>query len=101
MAGRLARDAPHLDGTEPIAVWFDVAWATYADLLTNIDQDQLDFMTERWEEIGADHDLDQPTMDTWGTSERAQHGQAALMAMLGGPGAMGADSGASPGIGEG
>lgn len=89
MAGRIARDAPHLDGTEPIAVWFDVAWATYADLLATLDQDHLDVIEETWGKVSADHDTENPTMETWGTSEEAQAGQAALMAMLGGMPGMG------------
>lgn len=89
MAGRLARDAPHLDGTEPIGVWFDVAWATYADLLKDLDRDHLDAIDNAWEETVAEYDTTQPTMENWGTSDKAQEAQAALMAMVGGMPPMG------------
>lgn len=82
MAGRLARDAPHLDGSEPIAVWFDVAWATYADLIASLDQRHLSAIEDAWEEVAFAPE--KQTMETWGASETAQQGQASLMAMLGG-----------------
>lgn len=90
MAGRLARDASHLDGSEPIGVWFDVAWATYADLISELDRDMFDHIKDRWDDLSAELDENgKPTPESWGASESAQQGQAALMAMFGGSPDMG------------
>lgn len=94
MAGRLARDAPHLDGSEPIGVWFDVAWSVYADLLKDLDRDHLDAIEDTWEDTLSKGDPANPTPEEWGTSERAQQGQAAMFAMVGGM--PGGDGGAFP-----
>lgn len=92
MAGRIARDAPHLDGSEPIGMWVDVAWATHADLLLTLDRERLDLIEEAWEDLTADYDTSKPTMETWGNSPQAQEAQAALLALVGGMPGMGSPS---------
>ena len=89
MAGRLVREAPHLDGTEPIGVWCDAVWSIYADILKDLDREHLDVIEDAWEDITADYDTSQPTAETWGTSEKAQAAQAALLARVGGMPGMG------------
>lgn len=98
MSGQMAATAPHLDGTEDIGVWFDVAWATYANMLVSLDRDKLDALEQTWDELAAELSADgRPTPETWGASEKAQQGQAAMMAMFGGgPG----DMGMAPGVGD-
>lgn len=96
MAGRIARDAPHLDGSEDIGVWFDVAWSVYTDMAMQIDRDRMDHLDELWRQLNSASDDGMPTAEEWGTSEQAQRGQAALMSMLGGSPSMGA----APGVGD-
>jgi hypothetical protein len=101
MAGLIARDAPHLDGSEDIGVWFDVAWAAYLDISIRLGQAgvQLDTITDIFEELGAETDENgQPTPEQWGASEKAQRGQASLMAMFGASPDMG--MGSAPGVGD-
>lgn len=96
MAGRIAMAAPHLDGSEDVGVWFDVAWHAYLTMaieLAAVDPDAID---EMWTSLLSESEDGQPTPEEWGTSERAQKGQAALMAMFGGS----PDMGAAPGFGE-
>jgi hypothetical protein len=96
MAGRIARDAPHLDGSEDIGVWFDVAWSVYTDMAMTLDRDRLDHLEELWDTLRSASTDGQPTPEEWGASEKAQRGQAAMMSMFGGDPNMGA----APGIGE-
>lgn len=99
MTGHVAATAPHLDGSEDIGVWFDVAWAAYMHVAltlgtAGVKQEAVD---DIWE--GLTEKLDdngQPTPETWGTSESAQRGQAAMFAMFGAS----PDMGAAPTIGD-
>lgn len=99
MAGRITADAPHLDGTEPIGVWFDVAWAAYMEIIlkmgaVGVQQEVLD---DLWGELAAELTPDgQPTPESWGTSQQAQQGQAAMFAMFGAT----PDMGAAPTVGD-
>lgn len=102
MAGLIARDAPHLDGSEDIGVWFDVAWAAYLDVSLRLGTAgiQSEVIDDVWEELAAETDANgQPTPEQWGASEKAQRGQAALMAMFGASPDMG-DAGMAPGVGD-
>lgn len=99
MAGRLAREAPHLDGSEPIGVWFDAAWATYLDVQLAMGQVGVEEekLQEAYESLGEPlDDNGQPTPETWGTSTQAQQGQAAMFAMFGAT----PDMGAAPTVGD-
>lgn len=86
MTGQLTLRAPHLDGTEPIAVWFAAAWALYADFAVTHGRDgveALDSLMDSLCEPGED-DPDGvaaagPTMETWGADEEAQAAQAEFM----------------------
>lgn len=99
MAGHIAATAPHLDGSEDIGVWFDVAWASYMHVsiqlgMTGAKTDAIDEVWDAFAEpIGEQAG---PTPETWGTSAEAQQGQAAFMAMFGGGGGMGA----APAVGD-
>lgn len=98
MSGLLVRNAPHLDGTEPIGVWYDAAFSCYVEMALQIDRDKLDALDELQTSLEAENDDGKPTMETWGTSEQAQRGQAAMLAMVGG---LGDDMGATPSAGSG
>ena len=99
MSGHMAATAPHLDGSEDIGVWFDVAWASFMHVsmqaggsgasMDAID-DAYEGLSERLTEDGK------PTPEEWGTSEAAQRGQAAMFAMFGAT----PDMGAAPSVGE-
>lgn len=90
MAGQLAIRAPHLDGSEPIGLWFDAAWAVYGDFLMDVDSQRLDVLDEAMtgllepdvDQDGAPTGADAPTMETWGADPAAQASQAALMRSL-------------------
>jgi hypothetical protein len=98
MSGLLIRHAPHLDGTESIGVWFDVAWSVYLEAGVFMSKfGGVDVLDDLWEDLDSQISEDgKPTPEEWGTSEKAQRGQDALMSMLGGMGGMGM----APGIGE-
>lgn len=87
MAGQLTLRAPHLDGSEPIAVWFEVAWALYSDFALTHGRDgveALDSLMDTLNELGDDDPdtADGPTMETWGADPEAQAAQADLMRTL-------------------
>lgn len=99
MAGHIAATAPHLDGSEDIGVWFDVAWAAYLHICLQMGAVgvQLDTIDELWDGLAADVDENgKPRPEEWGTSEKAQRDQANLMAMFGG----GPGMGAAPSVGD-
>lgn len=99
MTGSLARDASHLDGSEDIGVWFDVAWATYLDLSVRLAGAGIKSaaIDDAYDDLAAETDENgQPTPEQWGASEKAQRGQAALMSMFGGS----PDMGMAPNIGD-
>lgn len=99
MAGHIAASAPHLDGSESIGVWFDVAWASYlhVGMQMGVAGAKAEAIEDAWEDLAAELDENgQPTPETWGTSTRAQQGQADLMAMFGAS----PDMGAAPGVGD-
>jgi hypothetical protein len=90
MAGQLAIRAPHLDGTEPIKVWFAAAWAVYVDFMLAARDGHMDAIDDAMntltepnpDQAGADG----PTMDTWGADAEAQAAQAQWMASMSGMG---------------
>jgi hypothetical protein len=97
MAGQIAATAPHLDGTESIGVWFDVAWAAYVEIMLKLTPDALDAIENVWDELDdATDENGKPTPEEWGASAKAQQGQAALMAMFGGA----PDMGFAPNVGD-
>jgi hypothetical protein len=97
MAGQIAVSAPHLDGTESIGVWFDVAWHAYVELMLKLDPQSLEHIETVWDELDDQLTPDgKPTPEEWGTSTKAQAGQANLMAMFGGS----PDMGAAPSFGD-
>lgn len=85
--GTLAREGLHPDQAPemPVGVWCDAAWSAWTDLLLRIDgQERVDALQQMWDEINTPLDKPEPTMADWGTSDAAQAGAAALMAMMGG-----------------
>lgn len=99
MAGHIAATAPHLDGSESIGVWFDVAWASYMHVSMQLGMTgaKTEAVDEVWEQFAEETDENgKPTPETWGTSEKAQQGQAAFMAMFG----AGPDTGMAPSLGD-
>ncbi len=91
MAGQIVTSAPHLDGSESIGVWVDVAWHAYVELMLKLDKDSLAHIETVWDELDDVLTEDgKPTPEEWGASAKAQQGQAALMAMFGGSPDMGA-----------
>lgn len=97
MAGHIATTAPHLDGSEPIGVWFDVAWACYVEMMLKLDSHALEHIETVWDELAMKLTEDgKPTPEEWGASPQAQAGQASLMAMFGGS----PDMGGAPPIGD-
>jgi hypothetical protein len=100
MSGQIASSAPHLDGSESIGVWFDVAWAAYVHVMLTLDKQALEHIEGVWDDLAAELDENgKPTPETWGASPQAQAGQASLMAMFGGSPDMG-DMGTAPGVGD-
>jgi hypothetical protein len=90
MAAQIVSTAPHLDGSESIGVWVDVAWHAYVEFMLKFDRDSMDHIEKVWDELGMELTEDgKPTPEQWGASAEAQAGQAALMAMFGGPAPMG------------
>jgi hypothetical protein len=98
MSGLIVRHAPHLDGSEPIGVWLDVAWSVYLDMgvMASKFRDGTTSVTELWESFLYEGDDGKPSPEQWGSSESAQRGQAAMMAMFGGS----PDMNAAPSVGD-
>jgi len=97
MAGQITASAPHLDGSESIGVWFDLAWSVYVDIMLRLDTNSLEHIEGVWEDLAAELDENgKPRPEDWGTSEKAQQGQAAMMAMFGG----GPEMGMAPNVGD-
>lgn len=98
MSGLIVRHAPHLDGSESIGVWVDVAWSVYLEIgiAAGKFRDGTDSVNELWESMSSEVTEDgKPSPREWGASERAQRGQEALMSMFGG-----GPMGAAPAVGE-
>ena len=97
MSAQIVSTAPHLDGSESIGVWVDVAWHAYVELMLKFDKQSLEHVESVWDELAAELDENgKPTPETWGASPQAQAGQASLMAMFGGS----PDMGMAPGVGD-
>lgn len=99
MAGHIAATAPHLDGSEDIGVWFDVAWASFMHISLQMGTAgaKEEALQDTFTDLGRELDENgMPRPEDWGTSEAAQRGQANLMAMFGGA----PDMGAAPNVGD-